>query len=182
MSEGRLILVTGGSRSGKSDYAQRRAEALAGPRCFIATCPPAADDDEMAARITAHRRKRRDRGWRTIEEGLEVAARLADLPPGATVLIDCLTLWVSNLMAAGPDLDEGAVSRRGEALIAAGRALGGTVLMVTNEVGCGTVPEHPLARRFRDLCGRLNQVVAGGADEVVLVSCGLPLILKGGNE
>jgi len=174
-----LILVTGGARSGKSDYAQALAEETAPSRLFVATCPPPADDDEMAARVAAHREKRRGRGWRTLEEPLDPGAALAGGGEGVA-LVDCLTLWVSNLMAARPELDEAAVARLGAEFAAGCRRFPGTVVCVTNEVGAATVPEHPLTRRFRDLVGRLNQAVASEADRVVLVVCGQPLIIKDG--
>ena len=181
---GELILVVGGSRSGKSDYAQERAEAIAADRFFLATCPPPADDDpEMAARVKRHREQRRGRGWQTREETLALSEVVRELPDGATVLIDCLTLWISNLLLAahrrGDALSEAALEEMAGELVHCCRERAGTVIMVSNEVGCGTVPEHALARCYRDLVGRCNRTVAEAADRVVLVSCGIPVRIKG---
>ena len=135
----------------------------------------------MAERVLAHQRRRRYRQWLTLEEPLQVATLLATLPPQATVLVDCLTLWISNLLYAdqGGALDEERMTDLAQELLAAGRSWGGGLIMVTNEVGCGLVPEHPLSRRYRDLVGRCNQVMAQGADRVVQVVCGIPVIIKG---
>ena len=177
----RLTLITGGARSGKSGYAQQLAEQYGGPRVFLATSR--ADDPEMAARIDRHQREREGRNWRTVEEPLDPARALAGIEPEALVLIDCLTLWIANLMQRaheqGHDLDESGIIREAERLLAAARNRLGPVIMVSNEVGLGIVPDNPLARRYRDLVGRCNQVVAAGADQVFLVSCGLALPLSG---
>jgi len=178
----RIVLVVGGSRSGKSDYAQDLAETRGGLRYYLATCPPPeAGDPEMAARVLAHQRRRQDRGWQTREEPLGLAPLLATLPGEATVLIDCLSLWISNLLYADHSgtLDEERLTVLCHELLAAGRQWGGELIMVSNEVGCGLVPEHPLARRFRDLVGRCNQVMAQGADRVVQVVCAIPINIKG---
>lgn len=177
-----IIVVVGGSRSGKSDYAEERAAAMDGERYYLATCPAGQDGDpEMAARIAAHQRNRHGRGWQTREEPLAVATLVAALPGEATVLVDCLTLWISNLLSADAAgaLDEERMAVLAQELLAAGRGRQGRVIMVSSEVGCGLVPEHPLARRYRDLVGRCNQVMAAGADEVVQVVCGIPVTIKG---
>ena len=176
---GRIILVTGGSRSGKSRYAQQRAEALLPPRIFVATCP--ALDDEMRQRIARHQAERHQHHWQTVEAPTDLVQALAD-HGSATVLVDCLTLWVNNLLfaaeQAGRELTEDDVTTAARAVADAARAGGGVTIFVTNEVGLGVVPDNPLARRFRDLAGRCNQAVAAAADEVILLVSGIPLTLK----
>ena len=165
------LLVLGGARSGKSRYSQARAEALERDLVFVATAEPL--DREMAARIERHRADRGPR-WATIEAPLDLAAVIAtEARTDRVLLIDCLTLWASNLMHAGRDEDEEA-----DRLAAAIAAANGPLILVTNEVGLGIVPENPLARRFRDVAGRINQRVAAAVTEAVLVVAGLPLRLK----
>jgi adenosylcobinamide kinase/adenosylcobinamide-phosphate guanylyltransferase len=170
----RLVLVTGGARSGKSTFAERRLGELApgGPWRYVASATRS--DEEMTARIE-HHRARRDARWRTVEAPREVARAVAETPPGtAGVLFDCVTLWLANRLDERDDeILDGA-----ERLAAAARALRVPVVVVTNEVGDGIVPMHPVSRRFRDLQGWTNQRLAAHADEVVLVACGLPLRLK----
>lgn len=177
---GRLVLVTGGSRSGKSGYAQHRAEETPGSRLFVATCPVM--DAEMAQRVRRHREAREGKGWITLEEPVDLEGALDRAQDRQIVLVDCLTLWVNNLMyhaeQAHRDLDEPQMADRAAALAAVCKRHPGTVLLVTNEVGWGIIPENALARRFRDLAGRCNQVIASAADEVVLVVCGIPTFLK----
>ena len=164
------MLVTGGARSGKSRYAIQCAEGLARERIYLATAE--ALDSEMAERIAAHRRARGP-GWKTIEEPLEIAARLSQPLP---VVVDCLTLWVSNLlMRHGIDAEFDAVFVE---FVAAFRAAENPVIVVTNEVGQGIVPDNRLARRFRDVAGQLAQRVAAAADRVVLLVAGIPLSIK----
>jgi len=165
-------LVLGGARSGKSRHAEGLLEAMPGARrVYVAT--GAAGDAEMAARIAAHRARRGD-GWSTVEAPHDLAGTIArEAAPGAAVLVDCLTLWLSNLLLAGADLD---AARR--ALLDALAAARGPVVCVANEVGLGIVPDNALARAFRDAAGRLNQDVAAAADRVVFVAAGLPLVLK----
>lgn len=175
-----VILITGGSRSGKSAFAQQMAEQIEGPRLFVATCPHT--DPEMDDRIRRHCRDRQGRGWQSVEESLLLVEQLGNCRPGSTVLIDCLTLWINNLMfAAGEqqnEIDEDLVAQQAEKLGQAAIAHQGTVIMVTNEVGLGIVPDNRMARLYRDLVGRCNQVVATKADQVFLVSCGIPLQIK----
>lgn len=167
----RLTLVLGGARSGKSRYAEGLLTALPSPWIYLATAE--ARDAEMAERIAAHRTQR-GTGWQTIEAPHDLALRLEAAPAGVPVLVDCLTLWLSNRMLADADVDaeidhfEEVLDRRA-----------GTVVLVSNEVGFSIVPDNALARRFRDLQGRLNQRIATRADRVVLIVAGLPLILKG---
>jgi adenosylcobinamide kinase/adenosylcobinamide-phosphate guanylyltransferase len=166
----RLTLVLGGARSGKSRYAETLVTALPPPWIYVATAQ--ALDAEMAARIEAHR-ARRGAGWTTVEVPRELATTLA-AHAGAPILVDCLTLWLSNLMMADARIDA-ELDRLEQAL---GRATA-PVVMVANEVGSGIVPDNALARRFRDLQGALNQRIAARADNVVLLVAGLPLIVKG---
>jgi adenosylcobinamide kinase / adenosylcobinamide-phosphate guanylyltransferase len=177
----RVILITGGARSGKSDYARRLAEALPGPRAFVATCPPL--DDEMRERIRKHRLERVKSDWHTIEEPLEPAKTLWSASGDfAVFLVDCLTLWINNLLyraeQQGLVLAEEEMERTCDELLAACARVQGTVIFVTNEVGLSIVPENKLSRLYRDLVGTCNQRMARGADEVYLVTCGIPLTLK----
>lgn len=166
------LLVLGGARSGKSRYAQQRVEACAGRLAYIATAQ--AFDAEMADRIARHRADR-DARWHTIEAPLDLAAALARAGEAhGAILVDCLTLWLSNLLLADRD-----VRREGRALAEAVAACPVPVALVANEVGLGIVPDNALARRFRDEAGWLNQRLAGMADEVVFVAAGLPMVLKG---
>jgi adenosylcobinamide kinase/adenosylcobinamide-phosphate guanylyltransferase len=167
----RLTFVLGGARSGKSRYAEGLAMDCTPPWVYIATAQ--AHDDEMAARIAEHR-QRRDAGWRTVEAPLDLPGAIAAHgSEGQAVLIDCLTLWLSNVMLAGRDLV--AETQR---LIEALRNADGPIVIVSNEVGLGIVPDNALARKFRDEQGRLNMQVAAIADRAVLIAAGLPLILK----
>jgi len=167
----RLTLVLGGARSGKSRHAEALVMAAATEALLIATAEPG--DEEMRQRIAAHR-ARRDPRWQVIEEPLALAPRLcAEARPERVVLVDCLTLWLSNVMLAGQDA-AAAIA----ALVAALPTSAGPVVMVANEVGLGIVPDNPLARAFRDHAGRLNSAIAAAADRVYFLAAGLPLILK----
>jgi adenosylcobinamide kinase/adenosylcobinamide-phosphate guanylyltransferase len=165
-----LALVLGGARSGKSRHAEALVTALPPPWLYIATGEPR--DNEMAARIAAHR-ARRGVQWRTVEAPHDLAGALASAPADAAVLVDCLTLWLSNVMLAGADV-EVEIARLERAL--ADR--GGYTVLVANEVGLGIVPDNALARRFRDAAGRLNQRLAAAADRVVLLVAGVPVKVK----
>lgn len=173
MSEpARLTLVLGGARSGKSRHAESIARTTGLAKTYLATAQPF--DDEMRARIDQHRQDRALDGWATIEEPLALGPVLeTHSQPGAIILIDCLTLWLSNVMLG--EHDPAVAEAR---FLAALNAARGPVVMVSNEVGLGIVPETPLGRRFRDAQGRLNQRVATVADRVVFVAAGLPLVLK----
>lgn len=171
----KLVLFTGGARSGKSARAEQYASRLDGLVLYLATAE--VHDDEMRVRVAAHQ-LRRPAGWTTREEPLKVAATLESLPPGSTVLLDCLSLLVSNLLLAN-EADPGpAVETEVAALLRAARERDLRLIVVTNEVGMGIVPAYPLGRVYRDLLGRANQQVAAGADEVYLVVCGIPVELK----
>lgn len=176
----KLILVTGGSRSGKSAFAQRLAEALPGPRVFVATCPVI--DPEMDERIRRHQDARSLHEWQTLEETLDLAAAFQRAQGQPVLLVDCLTLWVNNVMfeaeQRGQSVSEADMASRCQPVLAAARAHGGTIIFVTNEVGMSLVPETSLGRRFRDLAGRVSQTIAASCDEVFLVVCGQPLKIK----
>jgi adenosylcobinamide kinase/adenosylcobinamide-phosphate guanylyltransferase len=166
------LLVLGGARSGKSRHAEQRAEAEPGALVYIATGQ--AFDAEMEERIARHRADRGPR-WRTVEAPLELPQAIAaEAGPGRVVLVDCLTLWASNLLLAERD-GEAEAARLATLL----RDAAGPVILVSNEVGLGIVPDNALARRFRDVAGRINQIVAAAVDEAVFVAAGLPLRLKG---
>jgi adenosylcobinamide kinase/adenosylcobinamide-phosphate guanylyltransferase len=166
-----LTLVTGGARSGKSRFAETLARGSGLSRRYIATGQ--AWDDEMADRIARHREDRGD-GWETIEAPLDIAPALAAAPAASVTLVDCATLWLTNHMLAGHD-----VTAEAGRLVSALAACPGRVIVVSNEVGWGIVPENALARAFRDEQGRLNQRLAAEAGLVVAVIAGLPLALKG---
>lgn len=162
------MLLVGGARSGKSRLAIERAEREARPVVFIATAQ--AGDAEMAERIERHRRERPS-SWDVVEEHIELARALAEVPEGATAVMDCLSLWVANLLDR-PTIEELACEA---AAAAAGRP--GLTIAVTNEVGLGIVPDNALARRYRDVLGRVNALWADAADEVYLVVAGRTLAL-----
>jgi adenosylcobinamide kinase/adenosylcobinamide-phosphate guanylyltransferase len=168
-----LILVTGGARSGKSRFALERLRQLApeGPWTYLATAEGL--DDEMRGRIRRHQAERGP-GWHTVEAPRD-PARIFSTNVRA-LLLDCLTLWLSNRMFDGGSDEQ--ILAEAEALAELARKAPGPVVMVTNEVGAGIVPDNQLSRRFRDLAGWVNQRVAAAADEVVLVACGLPLRIK----
>ena len=165
------LLVIGGARSGKSRYAQRLVEGSGLAPVFIATAE--AWDDEMAKRIKLHV-EMRDSRWHTVEAPYDLAAALAEAAaPGCAVLVDCLTLWLSNLILRGDD-----IGRAGRQLADVVADLAGPAVFVTNEVGAGIVPDNALSRSFRDAQGRLNQEMAAACQAVVQVTAGLPLQLK----
>ncbi len=170
--EARSVLVLGGARSGKSAYAQKLTESGASERLYLATAE--AGDAEMAARIARHRAERGG-GWTTVEEPLALAGTLhAVARPGRrAILVDCITLWLANLMSAGRDL-EVEIAR----LVTTIGALEGPAVFVSNEVGLSLVPETKLGREFRDWQGRANREVARVCDAVVFVAAGLPTLLK----
>jgi adenosylcobinamide kinase / adenosylcobinamide-phosphate guanylyltransferase len=169
--EARSVLVIGGARSGKSAYSLKLAEGAAPERLYLATAE--AGDPEMAARIARHEAER-GAGWGTIEEPLHLASALrAAARPGRVALVDCLTLWLSNLMHAGREV-EAEIARLAQAI----HALEGPAVLVSNEVGLGLVPETKLGRDFRDWQGRANREIARACDAVVFVAAGLPTLLK----
>jgi adenosylcobinamide kinase / adenosylcobinamide-phosphate guanylyltransferase len=170
-----IILITGGARSGKSRYAEQRALEMGDRPLYLATAE--AKDEEMARRIAQHQ-KRRGTQWRTIEEPLELAeALLAQRGKIDCALVDCLTLWISNLLIRH---DEKYASEKVEELIKKLPQSNFHLVFVTNEVGWGIVPDNPLARKFRDLAGWTNQQMANAVNEVILMVAGMPMILKKG--
>lgn len=167
-----ITLVLGGARSGKSRYAEGLVTASPGPRVYIATAQ--IWDAEMADRVARHKEDRGP-GWTTVEEPLDLPGALRrHAGSGTSVLVDCLTLWLSNLMMADAD-----VPARSADLLATLAGVEGRVVLVSNEVGLGIVPDNALARRFRDHAGRLHQDIAVVAQRVAFVAAGLPLLLKG---
>ena len=176
----RIVLITGGCRSGKSLYAQHFAESLPPSRLFVATCP--VTDEEIRLRIEQHRLARRDRGWETVEEQCELADVLHRHGQHRVLLVDCVTLWINNLMyhaeQDGRPFAEADVAGQCQQVLDAAEACSDTVIFVTNEVGLGVVPENSHARHYRDLIGRANQTLAARADTVTLLCCGIPFHLK----
>jgi adenosylcobinamide kinase/adenosylcobinamide-phosphate guanylyltransferase len=175
-----VTLVTGGARSGKSRHALALAEPYA-RRAFVATA--VACDEEMRARIEAHRHQRGDRSH-TIEEPRDLGGAVAALPAATeVVVIDCLTVWLANLVLAAPAVgtaeDPETFPEIGGFLARLAGRSGPHLVVVTNEVGLGIVPANPSTRAFRDLAGWVNQQAAALADRVVLMVCGLPLVVKG---
>jgi adenosylcobinamide kinase / adenosylcobinamide-phosphate guanylyltransferase len=167
-----LVLLTGGARSGKSALAVAIAARQARPVIFVATAQ--ARDAEMATRIARHRAERPP-GWRTVEEPLELERAIAAVPAGSCLVLDCLSLWVANAMAAHEDAE---IETAGAAAAALAAHRDGPTVAVTNEVGLGVVPATPLGRRYRDVLGRVNAAWAAAADHALLVVCGRALVLS----
>ncbi len=167
---GTLTFILGGARSGKSRHAEELLAAEPAPWTYVATAQ--ALDAEMAERI-AHHRARRDSRWHTVDAPLDLVDALETLPGGRPVLVDCLTLWLTNVMLAERDVE--VESQRLADALARPR---GPWVVVANEVGLGIVPDNALARRFRDAAGRLNQMVAAQADGVIFMVAGLPMKVK----
>jgi adenosylcobinamide kinase/adenosylcobinamide-phosphate guanylyltransferase len=175
MKSDRIVLITGGARSGKSRYAEERAQEAGARRLYLATAE--AKDEEMARRIAEHR-KRRGEEWITVEEPIELSRQLLRYRGQVDcALVDCLTLWLSNLLLRQ---DEEAAVKRIDELVDTLKLLDFHIFFVTNEVGSAVVPDNALARSFRDLVGLANQRIAEAADEVILMVAGLPMIVKKG--
>ena len=166
----RVTLVLGGARSGKSRYAEALIEDSAEHALYLATAEPL--DEEMRRRIALHRARRGPR-WTTLEEPAEIAGVLRRAAGGRPILVECLTLWLSNLLARGRDIDAARAD-----LLAATAACAAPIVFVANEVGLGIVPENALARAFRDHAGALNRELAAAAQHAVFIAAGLPLVLK----
>ncbi|WP_127112736.1 bifunctional adenosylcobinamide kinase/adenosylcobinamide-phosphate guanylyltransferase [Shimia sediminis] len=167
----KLTFVLGAAASGKSAYAEGLVMGTGAPRVYIATSQ--AYDDEMKEKIAQHR-VQRGADWRTVECPYDLPTALAEIRPEEVVLVDCATMWLSNHLLN--DADTEAMTRD---LVTALAVCRGRVVVVSNEVGMGIVPDNALARRFRNAQGRVNQALAAAADTVVLVAAGLPLVLKG---
>jgi adenosylcobinamide kinase/adenosylcobinamide-phosphate guanylyltransferase len=178
---GAITLVTGGIRSGKSHYALQRAESLGERRLFIATAEPV--DDEMRMRIARHQQERARRNWSVAEVPVLLEQAILAAADYDVLLIDCLTIWTSNLMWRAErqhcSFTEDDLRDECTRLLNACRGITASAVFVTNEVGFGGIAADPVARRFADLLGRANQVIAECANNVILIACGQPLILKG---
>ncbi len=171
----KIVFITGGARSGKSQFALKLARKFPGPRAYLATAQ--ALDKEMAERIRRHR-KSRPRTWHTLEEPLRVADALKKQGPlFGLILLDCLTLWLSNTLMAG--WSEKKILQEADQFIKACQGAKCSLIIVSNEVGLGIVPEYPAARMFRDLSGLIHQKMARAADEVYFMVSGLPQKIKG---
>jgi adenosylcobinamide kinase/adenosylcobinamide-phosphate guanylyltransferase len=174
----KIIFITGGARSGKSQYAQELASKFPGPKIYLATAQPL--DEEMAERILRHK-KSRPGDWQTLEEPFRVAEAIRkNGDHSSLILLDCLTLWISNLMMA--DWSEEKILAEADRLLQACQVVKCSLVIVGNEVGMGIVPDNLQARIFRDLSGLIQQKIARKADEVYFMVCGLPQKIKGKNE
>jgi adenosylcobinamide kinase/adenosylcobinamide-phosphate guanylyltransferase len=167
---GRMTLVLGGARSGKTRHAQILAMATPPPWVYVATAQPL--DDEMTERIAAHKAARSD-GWSTVEEPIELSRAVIEAPASSPVVVDCITLWVSNMMLAGHDVDDAVAG-----FIKCLDERSAPTIVVSNEVGAGLVPETPLGRAFRDQAGIVNQHLAVSAHQVLFMVAGLAMPLK----
>ncbi len=179
MSE--FIFVTGGRRSGKSSYALELAESMGEKRLYVATAEPL--DDEMKERIARHREERGD-GWDTTEEPIDIVNILDHSKKYNVILIDCLTLWLCNIMhngEAGGEPSDETIMKHIHSLADSCTSSNTDVIAVTNELGLGVIPSDPLSRRFTDLAGIMNQRMAAAADRVVITVSGIPLTIKAEN-
>jgi len=176
----KIYLVTGGARSGKSTGALRLGESLPGPRAFIATCRPT--DEEMGDRILLHKKHRDSKKWETFEEEQDLGKMIKRCSKFPVILIDCLTLWVYNLMEEAEknkrslDFEDLMVSCTKVFQVC--KKQNGTIIFVTNELGLGIVPDNPAVRKYRDLIGSLNQFIGNFAYQIIFMVCGQPMYLK----
>ncbi len=181
---GKVFLIVGGRRSGKSDFGLKLGESLRGPHAFIATCPSI--DGEMDERIAKHKQSRDGMIWSTIEEQAELANIIRRNGRFGLFLIDCVTLWISNLMfhaeQNGLNFGETELILRTNELLEVCHQSEADVIFVSSEIGLGVVPDNPQTRLFLDLIGRCNQILAAGSEEVFMVSCGIPIRLKKGDH
>ena len=170
--KGKIVFVIGGAKSGKSSFALDRAQSLSGRKAYIATAEPL--DDEMKERIEKHKRQRGE-DWDTFEEPLHIDLVLKKMSDDySVVIIDCLTLWLSNLLLG----KENSEAKMNDLVSSLKNCSGQTIFVVSNEVGMGIVPDNALSRMFRDLAGTVNQKMAELADEVYLVTAGIPIRIK----
>ena len=176
----KITLVTGGCRSGKSSFAEKLMIQLPGPHLYVATAPNI--DGEMSLRIRKHRQRREIFSWETLEEERDLSKAIV-MGDGSSVLVECLTLWVNNLIyysqQSGDVIDEDRMARRCNELVELADRNEGHVIFVTNETGLGIMPENPTARLFGDLAGRCNQIIADAAEEVYMMVSGIPVKIKG---
>ncbi len=176
----KIVLITGDRRSGKSAFAESLALQTEGSRTYIATCPII--DDETRQRVDRHQKDREGKNWVTVEETIDLAGALKGLKDCKLVLIECVTLWINNLMYEAELRNETVSQDQAAAAILETlevcKSLDSTILFVTNEVGGGIIPDNAAARNFSDLSGRVNQIIAAAADEVYHVVCGIPQKLK----
>jgi len=178
--QGKIIFITGGARSGKSSFALKAGSGVKGPKAYIATAE--ALDDEMRERIEKHKVDRGD-DWDTFEVPMQIADTLSEIKEKyGVVLVDCLTLWLLNIMHQKQNTEDEIIKLVDELLnfknLSHATYLASQLFIVSNEVGMGIVPDNPLAREFRDLAGSLNQKIAALADEVYLVAAGIPIQIK----
>lgn len=174
MTDNQKILVIGGCRSGKSSHALQRAETMGNRRLFVATCVP--HDDEMQSRVDKHRQERSD-VWKTLEIPLDLASAITHHSVSADVmLIDCLTLWLNNLLMENLDAEK--IKIQIDGLAGAVNSAECALILVSNEVGAGIVPENPMARLYRDLAGWTNQAIAKVCNQVVWTVAGIPVTIK----
>lgn len=174
-----VTLYTGGCRSGKSNLALEMARQVSENVCFIATCIP--QDEEMHLRVKKHQQERPS-SWKLIEESIDLPGAISRVNPheSPVILVDCLTLWICNLMCQknNPLSCEKQMAIEAEKVIDAAKQYGGEVIIVSNEVGMGIMPANAMSRNYADMAGRCNQVIAKHADKVVFVSCGIGITLK----
>lgn len=179
---GKIFLIIGGRRSGKSDFALKFGQSFQGPHAFIATCPSI--DKEMDERIIKHQQERDGSIWSTVEEQTRLAQILSENSQFRLFLIDCVTLWVNNLIFQSNErresFSEAELIKQTSQVLDSCREIDADVLFVSNEIGLGVVPDNPETRMFLDLLGRCNQMLAEASEEVFMVSCGIPLRLKKG--
>ena len=171
-----MILVTGGARSGKSAYAETLAKSFPGPRAYIATAP--VFDAEMGKRVERHKQQRKNDGWYTIEEEINLFEAIKKADAYDTILVDCLTLWINNLLYKDQRISEDDMIAKCSQLKEICAKFDGNIIFVINEVGMGIVPRNSLARAFRDISGRVNQYIAQHACQVFFTVSGIPLKIK----